>query len=187
MNCTHMIHFSDVVQILTLGVVLYYTIVTHRIFSQQRDQFTRSLRPWVSADDILYTKRLIAPDFGVLIRNIGKLPANCVIRVTRLSIKNPFSDQPVSLIQTDEARDFPVFPFVEGTDSAHIFFFNLTEDQSLFFTDGARIECDLKIHYTIIDDLKQSKPFEYEGYLLVERFTEKVNKQSTLIRVSKAT
>jgi hypothetical protein len=187
MNCHYMISFSDLIQILTLGVVLYYTIVTHRIFRQQRDQFTRSLRPWVSADDILYNKRLVLPELGVLIRNIGKLPAMCNIRVTRLSIKHPFEDQPVSLIQNDEVKDFPVFPFVEGTDSAHIFFFNLTEDQNIFFVEGVKIECDIKIYYTILDDLKQTKPFEFEGNLLVERFTEKINKQTTIITITKAT
>ncbi len=187
MNSDQLMLFSNLIQLLTLGVVIIYTCVTYKIFRQQNEQFTKSLRPWVSGGDILYNERLILPEFGILIHNIGKLPAMCSVQIMNLSIKHPFAENEETIILKDEAKEFIVFPFAGETDAGHIFFVYLSEEQSLLFVHGAKIQCDLRIHYTIIGDIKQKRPFEYSSNLLVERFNTETNKQETLIRVKVAT
>jgi|ERR1051326_1287565 hypothetical protein len=177
---------SDCIQLGILLVGSFYTFATYRLLSQQKKQFVRSNRPWVHASDILYHKRLVLPELGVLLLNSGKLPAMCNVYITRLSVKHPFADE-ISLIGKDEIRNLPILPFVDGTDSAHMFLFVLTEEQSLLFSEGVKVECDIRIQYTLLDDKAQKTPYRYEANLLVERFSENVNKQSTLIKVSEAT
>lgn len=176
---------SEWIQLGTLVVVLAYTLVTCGLLWQQKTQFNRSLRPWIMVGDILYNERIVLPELGVVLYNVGRMPANCTVLVDRLEITPEFGDR-VSVINRDKVQDFIIFPNVEGTDSLHMFLFNLTEQHSMLIRERSRIECHIKIEYKTIDDRNTEGQYLYEAGLLVEHFTEKASKQTTAISVSSA-
>jgi hypothetical protein len=173
---------SDWIQLSILVVVLAYTVVTYLLLRHQKVQFERASRPWVHAGDICYNKRIVLPELGVNLVNTGRIPAQCTVLVDRISVTQPFNDT-MDLLNKDEVRGFPVFPYVQRIDSVHMFLFNLTEEQSVLFTKDSKIECHLQVDYQALDARRSDEQYTYEANLLVEHFTESTGKQTTLIKV----
>lgn len=176
---------SNWIDLFTLFVVVVYTMVTYFLLHQQKIQFELSNRPWVYAGDICYNERGGLQELGVILLNTGKIPAQCNVLAHRISITQPFGEK-VELLNKDEVRDFPIFPYVDGADFVHMFLFSLTEEQDLLFTENSRIESQITVNYSIPN--KESKTrYRYEAELTVEHLNQKAGKQTTLIKVSSAT
>ena len=177
---------SDCVQLLTLIVVSAYTVVTYRLFSQERDQFRLSLRPWIYPGDISFDRQEDDPTLAVLLYNFGKLPAMCSVSVDKLSITT-FPVQKVELVSIGKNQEFPIFPHVQGVDSVFMFLIPLRPDQRIFFMHGSRLEFQIDIKYRTLTEKNAEYTYSYSATLKVGHFKDKAGKQSTLIGNVKAT
>jgi hypothetical protein len=161
-------------------VVSIYTYYTYQLFKSQKEQFRLSVRPWIYPGDIIYEYQPSDAKLAILLFNFGKLPALVKISVESITIK-PLLLEQVKPVQVNMAREFPVFPHVEGVDSVFMFFIPLTYDQSVLLIDGCRLEIPVKINYRSLTESGKDFPYSYSATLTVNSFKETMDKQSTLI------